>query len=333
MVCIYLFFFSLFLYNINFVSSIVYSCNRTAECGCSKTDAVVNKIVGGESAVDSSWGWAISLQKNNGHFCGGAIVSPLHIITAAHCVTNSTDIIRNAVVVTAIDILSQSTSSTAQVRSIVSVFSHPNYNDDSKVNDIAVLRLDRPLTISYEGGTARLCVPRVVPMNMSNKYPVSDSSLVAIGWGVLASGSTSIPSNLHLQQVTLQAMSSNHRMCVDTSNNQVQFCAAVIGGGKDTCQGDSGGPLMYFESKTRQWVLAGVTSFGRGCGLPDYAGVYARTSAYYDWLRSVVNDNFIELSIDGNTINGANSDLINSLRSILLLYWSLALSLYAFARR
>ncbi|CAF4333656.1 unnamed protein product, partial [Rotaria sordida] len=64
-----------------------------------------------------------------------------------------------------------------------------------------------------------------------------------------------------------------------------------------------------------------------------YAGVYARTSAYYDWLRSVVNDNFVELSIDGNIINGASSDLINSLRSVLLLYWSLALSLYAFARR
>ncbi|CAF4333205.1 unnamed protein product, partial [Rotaria sordida] len=126
---------------------------------------------------------------------------PTILFTTAHCVTNSTNIIRNAAVVTAIDKLSQSTLSTAQVRSIVNVSSHPNYNDDSKVNDIAVLRLDRPLTISYEGGTARLCVPRVVPMNMSNKYPVSDSSLVAIGWGVLASGSISIPSNLHLQQV------------------------------------------------------------------------------------------------------------------------------------
>ncbi|CAF4296276.1 unnamed protein product, partial [Rotaria sordida] len=64
---------------------------------------------------------------------------------------------------------------------------------------------------------------------------------------------------------------------------------------------------------------------------------YTLTSAYYDWLRSVVNDNFLELSIDGNIINlpgnGASSDLINSLRSVLLLYWSLALSLYTFARR
>ncbi|CAF0969691.1 unnamed protein product [Rotaria sordida] len=315
-----------------------------------------DKIVGGEPAVDASWGWAVSLQRSGRHFCGGSIISPLHIITAAHCVTDPDDIIRNTKVVAAIDKLTQSTLSTAQVRSIVSVFSHPEYDSGSNANDIAVLRLDQPLNISYEGGTARLCIPRVVPMNMSNNYPVSDSSLVAIGWGKLASEDTSIPSNLHLQQVTLYAMSADHQMCKDTINYpQIQFCAAVIGGGKDTCQGDSGGPLMHFESKTRQWVLAGVTSYGIGCGLPNFAGVYTRASVYGDWLRLIVNDNFIELPIGGSIteppitvsstnppvihnftnlpVNGASSDLINSLRSILLLYWSLALSLYAFARR
>ncbi|CAF5132470.1 unnamed protein product, partial [Rotaria sp. Silwood1] len=152
------------------------------ESGGSKTDAIVDKIVGGESAVNSSWGWAVSLQRFGSHFCGGAIISPLHIITAANCVPNSTTIIGTANVVASIDKLSQSTSSSAQVRSVVNVFSHPDYDKDSNANDIAVLRLNQPFDISYEKGSARLCIPRVVAADANSDYPVSNSRLVAIGW-------------------------------------------------------------------------------------------------------------------------------------------------------
>ncbi|CAF5135023.1 unnamed protein product, partial [Rotaria sp. Silwood1] len=301
MVCSYFFFCSFFLYNINFVSSTVYSCNHNAECGCSKTDAIVDKIVGGESAVNSSWGWAVSLQRFGSHFCGGAIISPLHIITAANCVPNSTTIIGTANVVASIDKLSQSTSSSAQVRSVVNVFSHPDYDKDSNANDIAVLRLNQPFDISYEKGSARLCIPRVVAADANSDYPVSNSRLVAIGWGKLALSDLVISNTLHLQQVTVNTMPTEHAMCRPTINNQqLQFCAAVEGGGKDTCDGDSGGPLMHFESDKRQWVLAGITSYGIGCALPKYASVYTRASMYHDWLRSVVNDNFITLAIGEN---------------------------------
>ena len=74
------------LYHVSVVSTTIYSCDRAAECGCSKNDAVTNKIVGGEAAVAASWGWAVSLQRPTGlPFCGGAIVSPSHVVTAAHC--------------------------------------------------------------------------------------------------------------------------------------------------------------------------------------------------------------------------------------------------------
>lgn len=47
---------------------------------------------------------------------------------------------------------------------------------------------------------------------------------------------------------------------------------------------------MHFNPNTRRWVLAGITSFGIGCGNPSYAGVYTRVSAYRDWMKSVIND-------------------------------------------
>ena len=56
-----------------------------------------------------------------------------------------------------------------------------------------------------------------------------------------------------------------------------------INGGKDTCQGDSGGPL-FAKSSLNKYVLAGITSFGILCALPNYPGVYTRVSYYLDWI-------------------------------------------------
>jgi len=83
---------------------------------------------------------------------------------------------------------------------------------------------------------------------------------------------------------------------------------------------------MHFESSQRQWVLAGITSYGVGCGDPSYAGVYTRAAVYYDWLQSVVTPKFDELSINGTGIS-------DSARNLVSPYWSLLLSLYLFANK
>jgi secreted trypsin-like serine protease len=80
----------------------------------------------------------------------------------------------------------------------------------------------------------------------------------------------------------------------------------------DTCQGDSGGPLMYYSEKREQWMIAGITSYGVGCGLPDYAGVYTRAAMYVDWIKSVVGN-------DGVVIAGENSAQLANLSYRLLL--------------
>jgi transmembrane serine protease 3 len=227
-------YFILFFLLIDFVSPIVYTCDRNASCGCSKTSAIVNKIVGGESAINSSWGWSVSIRgSGNRHLCGGVIISPLYILTAAHCVTDPDLPVDKMRVVAGIDELSQSSSSIAQVRSIVHSISHHQYNTITNANDIAVLRLNQSLIISNERDTARLCLPHTNSTSAAINYPIPDSKLVAIGWGRLSSGSSSIPFNQHLQQVTVNALSADHRMCRSTiSDPQVQFCAGVINGGK-----------------------------------------------------------------------------------------------------
>lgn len=58
------------------------------------------------------------------------------------------------------------------------------------------------------------------------------------------------------------------------------LCAGLLDvGGKDVCQMDSGGPLLVSGK------LAGVVSWGNGCGLPNFPGVYANVWYLLPWLR------------------------------------------------
>ena len=69
------------------------------------------------------------------------------------------------------------------------------------------------------------------------------------------------------------------------------ICAGSPNGGIDSCQGDSGGPFIC-TGANGQAVLTGVVSFGVGCGLASYSGVYARTTAVLDWVKANM-DSFV----------------------------------------
>lgn len=213
-------------------TAIIYKCNQTAACGCSAANANMLRIVGGEDAYTSSWGWAVSLQSLYGeHFCTGSVVSPLHVITAAHCVTNP-NFVQLVQVVIGINELSDNTSATMQVRRISQVFSHPNYdNVSTNVNDIAVLRLSLPFTLSTAARTARVCLPRIALANEISDYPGDYGPLVLIGWGSLQYRATEMSDAL--QQATLQAIPADDDRCsVFNLNSSTQFCAGVDGGEK-----------------------------------------------------------------------------------------------------
>ncbi|CAF3035415.1 unnamed protein product [Rotaria sp. Silwood2] len=266
-----------------------YTCDNTlVPCGCSYNDVELtpSRIVGGEQAIPNSWSMMVSLRvaSSGRHFCGGSILSDSYILTAAHCV--DTDLPSDVIVAAG---MHNKSDENAVIRQVDHIFVHPSWSAIQNLNDIAILRLSEPLGLDSNRFLSRTCIPHVHwPTDIQN-YPSSDIRLAAIGWGRTRDGdSSSSPDNLH--QVQVFSIDNDDPDCDGAMyNKEVQFCAGIPDGGKDTCQGDSGGPI--FQWLGNRWEQVGITSFGRGCAVAGNPGVYTRLAYYHHWVRSIVMDN------------------------------------------
>ena len=142
--------------------------------------------------------------------------------------------------------------------------------------DFSLLELNEELT--YSANVRPACLPQ---------DPNDDfigAKAVVSGWGALAphSNSTHIKHPQHLQDVTVTVTSNDK--CGEYPRDEItdkMMCAHNPG--KDSCQGDSGGPLV--TAINGRYTLIGVVSWGYGCALPDYPGVYARVTTVLDWIK------------------------------------------------
>ena len=137
-----------------------YPCNSSATCGCSSNTASVTRIVGGEIAGSSTWGWAVSIKLGAGGLCGGAILSSQWILTAAHCVTSYT--------ASQVTVYAGSNSMwSGQSRSVSSISIHSSYSSSTNRNDIALLQLSSALNMS-DPNVKIACIPSVSSSTLSS---------------------------------------------------------------------------------------------------------------------------------------------------------------------
>jgi len=229
-------------------------------------------IVGGTdvSPDANERNWVVSLQLDSSHFCGGSLIAPNWVLTAAHCVYEIDDI-------TVVGGMVNLTNITRVESEIKRVIRHEAYDKKSYFNDIALLELKSPMV---ELSSIKL-IDR-------EEQQAPESWVYSAGWGAT---SQSGPEPEVLQKVRLPIVSYTKCTAKGSYKKDQLFeggtiCAGYDQGGMDSCQGDSGGPLYSVDPETDNMNLVGVVSWGDGCAQPKKYGVYTRVNFYLDWIRN-----------------------------------------------
>ncbi|XP_077403620.1 transmembrane protease serine 2 isoform X3 [Vanacampus margaritifer] len=245
---------------------------RCMDCGQSL--AIPNsRIVGGTEASNGVWPWQVSLQiSGRGHICGGSIISPYWIVSAAHCFQKTFSRPSMWTVYSGdTSLIKMSSDYGSKVRKIIS---HEKYDSETNDYDIALLKLRTPLTFSRT--VKPVCLPNF-GMKFSDEHPAWIT-----GWGALRSSGPS-PDKLNQAEVTIYSREEcNKPVILNGAVTESMICAGKLSGGVDSCQGDSGGPLVVKEADL--WWLAGDTSWGIGCALKNKPGVYGNVAHFLDWI-------------------------------------------------
>jgi Trypsin len=249
------------------------------------------RIVGGKTTTITKWPWQAAIlsgESGNGYlrqFCGGSLVAPNVVVSAAHCfyddATNSFPP-ASFDVVTGRTVLSSTTGQELDVTDYffpVDGVGDPLYNPDiDEQFDVVFIELASP-SVSR---TIRIAGPS------ERAVWTAGRAAFATGWGALNDGDAQLfPDDLREVQIGVIGDSTCASGPVYGASGlffpATMVCAGVLAGGKDSCQGDSGGPLVV-PIAGGGFRLVGDTSFGIGCGLPSKPGIYGRIAA--DPLRS-----------------------------------------------
>ncbi|XP_032076271.1 transmembrane protease serine 3 [Thamnophis elegans] len=229
------------------------------------------RIVGGNVSLLQQWPWQASLQFQGYHLCGGSVITPRWIVTAAHCVY---DLYLPGAwsVHVGLVILEESPVNPYLVDKIIY---HKNYKPKTMKNDIALIKLATPLALN--GLIEPICLP-----NFGEHFPEGKMCWIS-GWGATEEGGDTSETMKYAGVPLISNKVCNHGEVYGGIVASSMLCAGYLKGGIDTCQGDSGGPLACKDLNT--WKLVGTTSFGVGCAEENKPGVYSRITSYLDWIH------------------------------------------------
>uniref|UniRef100_A0A3Q2PEK9 Ovochymase 1 n=1 Tax=Fundulus heteroclitus TaxID=8078 RepID=A0A3Q2PEK9_FUNHE len=236
---------------------------------------VETRIIGGQEAWAHSWPWQVSLRFSSMPACGGAIIGPQWVISAAHCFLRYNKESLWEVVAGKHD-LDKPDEPGEQLVGISRIFSHQEYDTRTKESDVALLKLERPLVFT----------DFIRPIDIWMTTLPEAMRCTVTGWGSTRENG---PRVNRLQEVNVSLLASD--ACNEYYNGRVRpsmFCAGKDEGGVDACQGDSGGPLSCFTGARHE--LAGLVSWGVGCGRAKKPGVYTKVQQHVEWISGIMND-------------------------------------------
>lgn len=255
-----------------------YEADKRPVCPTALPDNHRSKrIVGGRAAEVLEYPYAVSIRKNLKTrkskpfpFCGGALITEQHVLTAAHCLN------RKPVKILSMNIgdynLATTDDTVNYIRAVSAFKQHEAYDVPTYRNDIAVIYLNESVPLG-ENDLETAVLP---PLN-SDVTPGTVARVV--GWGRMRYGG---PKSTLLRKVDMPVV--NRTTCQRPLKHKIYRPMVCAGGmeGRDACIGDSGGPMLVQVSN--YYVVAGIVSFGKKCALKDVYGVYTRLGLYGPWI-------------------------------------------------
>mmetsp|Transcript_4954 Transcript_4954/g.7204 ORF Transcript_4954/g.7204 Transcript_4954/m.7204 type:complete len:401 (-) Transcript_4954:93-1295(-) len=245
------------------------------------------RIVGGTTSTQGQFPWIISLRYGDagwsGPSCGGSLITPSIVLTAAHCI--------GAIAIADFNRYDQEEDEGVQRRFFEEgdIIGHETYSHTTLDNDFALIKLKEPIEN-----------PSLIKLNADPDLPSEDGLRVTvIGWGHTEYNgeSSQLQQYAQLDYVGQEDCLKKFGGHYITDN---MLCAYTEG--VDACQGDSGGPLVNLNTQGEE-VLVGVVSWGSGCA-STYPGVYARVSQAIEWIESKLcgSDGISSEDCDGNQL-------------------------------
>ena len=237
----------------------------------------LKKIVGGNPANKGTHPWIISIFLKGTQNCGGSLISEYWVVTAAHCLVGEK---KSSLTMVAGDYNILTKNPHEQRRNVISMLKYPKYYKKADDHDIGLMKADQPFIFTTR--VQPICLPAWKSYPNGNHDNQIMKCKIA-GWGdTLIKSSAKIIQEAEIRTFSTEKCKSVYEKEFWYTNNMI--CAGKKAGGVDTCSGDSGGPLICESLETGVLELTGVTSWGEGCAMKGWPGVYVKVSNYILWI-------------------------------------------------
>ncbi|CAH1395975.1 unnamed protein product [Nezara viridula] len=265
-----------FLFTLSVFCRSVQSTNPTCECGWRNRA----RIIGGKETCKNEFPWMVAIGdiKNNfSQFCGGSIITPWHILTAAHC-TEGKDSDDIGVIIGGHDITNLG-EDTSELITIEQIVEHEDYDEIKFINDIAILVTSEQIFLNKNVGP--VCLP-------NKRINLVDQYVKVTGWGLTTHPGK--PSSV-LRQVNLKVIPIDQckKDWSDISETDPPTQLCTFRKNKDSCFQDSGGPLVWLDPDTNRFIQVALVSYGGKCG-GSRPAVNTAVFPFLEWINAHVEE-------------------------------------------